>query len=59
MAKAEQQTTSTQKYGTVVVACNCKSVYQDAKYGRGRRVHNLAKKGVPRCTVCKAEKTPG
>ena len=33
--------------------CNCKSTFQDKRYGKGRRVHNEAgKQGEYRCTVC-------
>lgn len=31
---------------------NCKSEYQDAKYGKGNRVKNRTKEGKWRCTVC-------
>ena len=36
---------------------NCKSEYQDEKYGKGKRVHNERgdKKKSPRCTVCGRE----
>lgn len=41
---------------TKVKDCACEHEYQDAKYGRGKRVHNPCKsksggKGL-RCTVC-------
>ncbi len=37
-------------------ACTCKHVYQDSKYGVGKRVMNPCKKGAKiRCTVCNAE----
>lgn len=39
--------------------CPCVSAYQDTKYGRGQRVHNLSqggKKTGSRCTVCGAKK---
>lgn len=42
--------------------CNCPSVYQDAKYGVGLRVHNRAKsrygkdKDAWTCTVCGVKK---
>lgn len=35
--------------------CDCKSDYQDKKYGQGKRVHNIGKKGgnkSAKCTVC-------
>ena len=33
--------------------CNCQSVYQDARYGKDKRVHNeLAHNKGLRCTVC-------
>ena len=42
----------------------CKSEFQDKLYGKGRRVFNQAKSGIPgvtklRCTVCKNEETTG
>jgi len=50
-------TTMDSKTGTIIAPCNnmCKSDYQDTRYGRGMRVHNLkAKKetGRARCSVC-------
>ena len=43
--------------GTVMVACNCKSDFQDAVYGKGNRIANssAAKDKAQRkhgCTVC-------
>ena len=35
-----------------VLKCKCKHEYQDKKYGKGKRVHNLDSKDVPHCTVC-------
>jgi hypothetical protein len=35
--------------------CHCASSYQDSKYGKGNRVHNLSQGGKKRnikCTVC-------
>lgn len=41
---------------TRVLACTCKSEYQDKRYGKGQRVMNpLTDKKYPnthRCTVC-------
>jgi putative component of toxin-antitoxin plasmid stabilization module len=31
---------------------DCVSEFQDKAYGKGVRVHNEDKKGVPHCTVC-------
>lgn len=48
--------------GTKVLPCGCESTYQDKKYGRGNRLHNLGpkvNKGTgeqARCTVCGREK---
>lgn len=46
---------------TIVKDCKCKHEYQDATYGKGRRIHNyLAGSGAVnkvRCTVCTDEKT--
>jgi hypothetical protein len=40
----------------MIKACECRSDYQDAKYGAGRRVMNLSKdKAAVRCTVCGKE----
>ena len=44
--------------GTVIKRCTCKHAYQDKRYGRGKRVHNVGegnKGNVPEvCTVCGA-----
>jgi hypothetical protein len=48
-------------FGTAVGPCTCRNDYQDATYGRGRRVHNWAPKkqtnGRFVCTVCTAQHT--
>lgn len=52
---------------TAVLRCpsNCRHDYQDQRYGRGMRVHNLAalnKKEIERywrCTVCGLPKRSG
>ncbi len=36
---------------TAVKPCDCKHEYQDAKYGKGKRLHNATKDGW-RCCVC-------
>lgn len=42
---------------TKTVHCNCESKFQDEKYGKGMRVHNLTEDGRKgRCTVCGNEK---
>jgi len=48
--------------GTIVLPCNCKSIFQDNLYGNQKRLCNHApSKGAKnnryRCTVCKQEKT--
>jgi hypothetical protein len=41
-----------------IIACDCQHAYQDAKYGRGKRVHNPTRKDDKfRCTVCGSEAT--
>lgn len=41
----------------VIFPCTCSHEFQDSRYGKGKRVHNPAKKGaVIRCTVCNSEK---
>jgi len=43
---------------TIILKCDCKSPYQDEKYGSGNRVHNIRKDvRTCRCTVCKKEKS--
>jgi hypothetical protein len=48
---------------TAVKTCiaNCKHEYQDKKYGKGKRVHNLKKASTGSqeytCTVCRKERT--
>lgn len=42
---------------TRILKCDCKSSYQDEKYGSGKRVHNVKKGGKScRCTICKKDK---
>ncbi len=39
--------------GTVVLPCNCKHEFQDKTYGKGNRLHNVAKSNDKAyCTVC-------
>jgi hypothetical protein len=45
----------------MIKSCNCKSEYQDKKYGVGKRVHNQAQSVVKgeiawRCTICGSKK---
>lgn len=40
---------------TMIIKCDCKSEYQDEKYGKQNRVHNESQakdKKKARCTVC-------
>jgi len=44
-----------------ILHCHCKHLFQDTRYGKGRRVFNITGKSgtsynTYRCTVCKAEK---
>lgn len=41
---------------TKVMRCTCKHEYQDRKYGKGKRVHNMKVDGKFVCTVCRREK---
>lgn len=46
---------------TKILPCKCQHAYQDKKYGRGMRVHNLAKsKNLTKlawtCTICGIKK---
>lgn len=49
----------TVKRHTAVRQCTCQSTWQDERYGRGMRVHNMAEKEGKhtgwRCTVCSRE----
>lgn len=45
-----------------VTKCDCQSKYQDEKYGKGNRLHNVKGdgQGKPnglRCTICGKEKS--
>ncbi len=45
----------------MILSCSCVNTYQDEKYGKEKRVHNLCKPKNPgtdiyRCTVCGAIK---
>lgn len=50
---------------TQIVVCTCKHEFQDAEYGKGRRVttpcntEQEKKNFVVRCTVCKKEHNLG
>lgn len=40
---------------TIIMPCTCKDEYQDARYGKGNRVHNVSNKTkdkIAYCTVC-------
>lgn len=42
--------------GAVIKICGCSHSYQDAKYGRGNRVHSITQKTYKcRCSVCGTE----
>lgn len=43
----------------MILECVCRHEYQDARYGAGRRVHNVMPKDPPeyRCTVCGMERS--
>lgn len=38
-------------YSTIIAKCDCKSEFQDKKYGKGMRVKNSSTAGYT-CTVC-------
>ena len=41
---------------TRIKRCSCAHVFQDKKYGKGRRVFNVGKNGdKAKCTVCNKE----
>lgn len=41
--------------GSTIKKCICKHKYQDAKYGKNNRVHNIGELAYI-CTVCNSEK---
>lgn len=45
--------------GSVVAACACEHEYQDKKYGKGKRLHNVGDNGGIKCTVCGVKKGGG
>ena len=50
--KQEQQATATTQ-NTAIKECTCVSEFQDAKYGKNKRVMNFCVKAKCfRCTVC-------
>ena len=63
MAKKSSETSSpsNDSGGVVISSCKCSHVYQDEKYGKGKRVFNknlrekTKNEGV--CTVCGTRKT--
>lgn len=46
------------KEGTIIKFCACKHDFQDKRYGKKKRVHNMINKtGLTcRCTVCGRDK---
>lgn len=43
--------------GTTISTCNCKSEFQDSKYGKYNRIFNLDQSGTKgTCTVCGSKK---
>lgn len=40
----------------MIITCNCIHYDQDRLNGFAKRVHNVTKKHMARCTVCKSEK---
>jgi len=43
--------------GSVIRPCTCKYPFQDAKYGKGMRVHTVCAGEKITCTVCGSTKT--
>lgn len=47
--------------GVVIATCNCRNLWQDRRYGVGKRVFNMnmrdKTKNEGRCTVCGSKKT--
>ena len=44
---------------TRIAACTCSHAFQDDRYGKQQRVHNMMKESVPqkwRCTVCSSQR---
>ncbi len=41
---------------TKIMECTCKHDYQDATYGKNKRVFNKMQSDTYRCTVCSATK---
>lgn len=46
----------------MICKCDCKNEWQDKRYGKDNRVHNLCKASVAsqiklRCSVCNRDKT--
>jgi hypothetical protein len=44
---------------TRIQSCDCKHKFQDERYGKGMRVHNVTSDGGARCTVCGVAKQKG
>jgi hypothetical protein len=40
---------------TKIAPCSCQHKYQDERYGKGQRVHNVGKTKIT-CTVCGVKK---
>jgi hypothetical protein len=54
MAKSKKETFDIENVGATVrvKTCSCLHGYQDERYGRFKRLHNVTKEGKWRCTVC-------
>lgn len=51
MAKQEESKEGSKT--CAILRCNCSHEYQDRRYGKGKRLHNLKTKTIGRtCTVC-------
>ena len=50
-AKSSTNSRGIKNGGTEVLRCSCVNEYQDKKYGKQMRVHNVGTKGS-KCTVC-------
>jgi hypothetical protein len=49
---AKSKPAKSKEAGAVIRTCSCLSAFQDARYGRGRRVFTASKKNGMTCTVC-------
>lgn len=53
---AEQEQIGIPSRFVKALKCSCEHKYQDERYGKGKRLHNMKSNGNWTCTVCRSER---